>query len=294
MNMKTTLDHLPERQQQEIGIIVDRLREAFKAVYSQGTSPARQSGRILKIILFGSYAKGRWVKDPEHGYVSDYDVLVIVNNEKLVEDYRFWSQVEEGIEEEITAPFSPIVHSLTDVNAQLKEGHYFFKDIRQDGVLLYDGNHKPLVAPGNLSPAEEKDIAERHFSQWFNSAISFRLNYGHGMDRSDFKNAAFELHQATERFLSCTLLVYTNYRPKTHNLKRLLALCVQQEPRFSTIFPQDTKNHRRCFELLKRAYVEARYSEHYTITEEALVWLGERVAALQALTEAVCREKIEA
>jgi HEPN domain-containing protein len=112
------------------------------------------------------------------------------------------------------------------------------------------------------------------------------------MDRGDYKKAAFELHQANERFLSCTLLVYTNYRPKTHNLKRLLALCVQQEPRFNSLFPRDTKHHRRCFELLKRAYVEARYSEHYKITEEELRWLGEQVVALQSLTEAVCREKI--
>jgi predicted nucleotidyltransferase/HEPN domain-containing protein len=290
--MKTSLDHLPEQQQKEIGIIADRLREAFKTVFSQGTSPAKQSGRILKIILFGSYAKGCWVKDPEHGYVSDYDVLVIVNNEKLVEDYRFWSQVEEQIQEEITAPFSPIVHSLTDVNAQLKEGHYFFKDIREDGILLYDGNHKPLVVPGNLSPEEERDIAERHFAQWFKSATTFYKHYAIAVEDSDVKEAAFLLHQTTERFLSCALLVYTNYRPKTHNLKRLLALCVQQEPRFEKLFPQDTKSHRRCFELLKRAYVEARYSEHYSITKEALVWLGEQVAVLQSLTETVCRERI--
>jgi hypothetical protein len=57
--------------------------------------PIEQGGGILKIILFGSYAKGSWVNNPAQGYVSDYDVLVIVNNEKLVEDYRFWNRVEE-------------------------------------------------------------------------------------------------------------------------------------------------------------------------------------------------------
>ncbi|MEJ2610183.1 MAG: hypothetical protein P8179_08865 [Candidatus Thiodiazotropha sp.] len=76
----------------------------------------------------------------------------VCNNKTSVENFRFWTQVEERIQKEITAPFSPIVHSLRDVNAQLKEGHYLFKDIRQDGVLLYDGNHKALVAPRNLSP----------------------------------------------------------------------------------------------------------------------------------------------
>jgi predicted nucleotidyltransferase/HEPN domain-containing protein len=290
--MRTTLDHLPERNQQEIHTLVGLLLEAFTEAFSHTSAPAKRNGRILKIILFGSYAKGSWINDPAHGYVSDYDVLVIVNNEKLVEEYRFWSQVEERVQEKIMTPFSPIVHSLTDVNAQLKEGHYFFKDIRQDGILLYDGNHKELVVPGNLSPIEAKAIAERHFKQWFKSATEFLEFFAIAQDKAYLNKAAFELHQATERFLSCTLLVYTNYRPKTHNLKRLLALCVQQEPRLISLFPQDTKHHRRCFELLKRAYVEARYSEHYKITEEELRWLGEQAVALQALTETVCQEKI--
>jgi len=290
--MKTSLDHLPEQKQQDLQTIVRVLRDEFEAVTSRGTSKPKITGRILKIILFGSHAKDTWVDDPKNGYVSDYDVLVIVNNEKLVDEYRIWSAAEERIERKVTTPFSLIVHSLTDVNAQLKEGHYFFKDIRQDGVLLYDTNRKPLVTPGNLSPEEGKVIAGRHYDQWFNSAVSFLTDFGHGMDRKDYKKAAFELHQAVERFLSCTLLVCTNYRPKTHDIKHLFALCIQQEPRFIPLFPQDTKFNRRCFELLKRAYVDARYSEHYKITEEELTWLAERVEMLQTLTEEVCNRKV--
>ncbi|MEJ2622387.1 MAG: hypothetical protein P8163_19695 [Candidatus Thiodiazotropha sp.] len=92
-----------------------------------------------------------------------------------------------------------------------------------------------------------------------------------------FEKSRFELHQATERFYACSLLVYTNYRPKTHNLKQLLGLCVQQEPRFLPLFPQDTKFH---------------HSEHYKITQEELTWLGEQVKQLQTLTNEVCLEKI--
>jgi hypothetical protein len=44
---------------------------------------------------------------------------------------------------------------------------------------------------------------------------------------------------------------------------------------------------------LRRAYVEARYSEHYAITAEELAWLGERVAVLQGLVREVCRERLE-
>ncbi|MEW8624704.1 MAG: HEPN domain-containing protein [Candidatus Thiodiazotropha sp.] len=290
--MKTSLDHLPESKQRDVSIIVKVLRESFEAVTGQGTSQAKITGRILKIILFGSHAKGSWVDDPENGYVSDYDVLVIVNNEKLVEEYRIWGDAEERIGLKVSAPFSLIVHSLSDVNDRLKEGHYFFKDIRQDGILLYDGNQKPLALPGHLSVEEERAIAERHFEQWFESASRFFFNFKQNFEKGWEKEAAFELHQATERFLSCTLLVFTNYRPKTHNIKHLHALCTEQEPRLMPLFPQDSKFNRRCFGLLKRAYVEARYSEHYKITEDELTWLAEQVAELQELTETVCRERV--
>jgi predicted transcriptional regulator len=45
---------------------------------------------------------------------------------------------------------------------------------------------------------------------------------------------------------------------------------------------------KRCWELLKRAYVEARFSKHYAITAEELAWLAARIADLQARVERSC------
>ena len=49
---------------------------------------------------------------------------------------------------------------------------------------------------------------------------------------------------------------------------------------------------KRCFELLRDAYVKARYSRHYRITGEELALLIERVEELQAVVEGVCRERL--
>ena len=46
------------------------------------------------------------------------------------------------------------------------------------------------------------------------------------------------------------------------------------------------------FEKLKDAYVKARYSKHYRISEEELSWLGERVEELGRVVHIVCSEKI--
>lgn len=68
--------------------------------------------------------------------------------------------------------------------------------------------------------------------------------------------------------------VLTNYKPNTHNLTLLNSLAILQDDRFAEVFPQDSRLYRRRFQLLKRAYVDARYSEHYQITQEELAWLS--------------------
>ncbi|QMV16332.1 HEPN domain-containing protein [Vibrio spartinae] len=290
--MKTALDHLPEYKQRELATISTILRDTLDD-YLQGKAGSKSEFRILKIILFGSHAKGNWVKDPVNGYISDYDILVIVNKAAMVEEDVVWQRAKEQIDRKVTsAPLGLIVHDLNEVNNRLQQGHYFFKDIREEGIELFAATPKPLVEPGDLTEAEKREIARKHYEQWFESASDFLVTYHFDKNRGKLKKSAFELHQSTERFLAGTLLVCTNYLPKSHDIEKLGKLCSQIAPDFATIFPLDSKLHRRSFRRLQRAYIEARYSEHYEITEEELVYLAGEVQRLQELTERVCRDKI--
>ena len=56
----------------------------------------------------------------------------------------------------------------------------------------------------------------------------------------------------------------------------------------------DERRDRRLFQLLKRAYVEARYSKHYRITTEELDQLQARVAGLQETIKTVCARHLRA
>ena len=58
-------------------------------------------------------------------------------------------------------------------------------------------------------------------------------------------------------------------------------------------WPRELKADRSRFEKLKEAYVKARYSKHYKITEEELRWLGERVEELGRAVHAICSERLE-
>ncbi|MGH1438977.1 MAG: HEPN domain-containing protein [Cellvibrionaceae bacterium] len=290
--INTNLNHLPEDKQANIRSIVDVIHDEFDQVVGVATKEAKQRSRIVLILLFGSYAKGTYVNDPENGYISDYDILVVLNEPELVDEYKIWHTVEERTALKTGAPVNVIVHTLREVNQELKQGHYFFKDIREQAIQLYQYNHTELLNPGLLVREEARHIAQNHFEHWFGSANGFFKQYQHAMDDKEFKIAAFLLHQAVERYFSCLLLVHTNYRPKSHNIKMLHSLGLQHFEALKDIFPQNSKFNRRCFQLLKKAYIEARYSEHYSITADELAWLAGETEKLKGMTKVLCEARI--
>jgi uncharacterized protein len=98
------------------------------------------------------------------------------------------------------------------------------------------------------------------------------------------------LHQAAERAYHCALLTQTLYSTKSHNLNFLRAQAERVAPELIPAWPRGSRFEKRCWELLKRAYVEARFSKHYAITDEELAWLAERIADLQARVQRSCQD----
>lgn len=298
--MKSDLDHLPEGKRRELAFVVEAIREGFAFAIERRTMPKLRGGKLLKIILFGSYARGDWVEDPVGRYFSDYDLLVVVDREELTDVPEFWAKTEERLLEELASgrnlrtPVSLIYHSFEDVNEKLKLGRYFFIDIVRDGVLLFEEPGFPFSEPQPLSAEEALRETQEYFDEWFESAGAFLkgAEYYRGIQRP--KEAAFQLHQATERFYHCLFLVRTLYSPKTHNLNQLRALAEAIEPRLKEVWPRGTKSERRCYELLREAYVKARYSRHYRISDEQLAWLSGRVELLQTIVREVCEARIAA
>lgn len=106
------------------------------------------------------------------------------------------------------------------------------------------------------------------------------------------KEAAFLLHQATERLYAGLLLTLTYYTPYNHNIAFLRSLAEGLDRRLYGIWPEDTRRERAMFQKLKEAYTKARYSKHYRISEEELDWLGERVEELGRTVHTICSERI--
>jgi predicted nucleotidyltransferase len=139
----------------------------FAKAIDGGNQPWRKSGRILKIILFGSYARTDWVDEPENGYQSDFDLLIIVSHPNLTEIADYWYIAEDKIQrdEAIGRPVNIIVHSLQEVNQALNRGEYFWVDIARDGIELYDLPGNALATPKPLTASDAYEMALGYFNK---------------------------------------------------------------------------------------------------------------------------------
>jgi HEPN domain-containing protein len=165
--------------------------------------------------------------------------------------------------------------------------------------MLHELPGYTLATPIPPTPADAYETAKGHFEakqvdvrRWLATA---EFQSEQSVDDAGFlKLSAFSLHQAAETAYASFLLVQTFHFPRSHNLKFLRSLAEDKERRLVEAWPRETKLDRRRFELLKRAYVEARYSDAYEISADDLAALAASVGRLRSIVDEVCRERIEA
>jgi predicted nucleotidyltransferase len=281
--VKTSLSYLPQIKQDQILQVVGIIKEVVNPE---------------KIILFGSYAKGTHVDHRYKGkdgilyeYISDYDFLVVTNDnqEPAFElDEKITTRAEK-IQQELNIE----IHEIGYINEGLEFGQYFFSDIVKEGVLLYDTGRVHFSHPKELTPTEKKIIAQRYYDIWFPRGANFLKIITPSVITIDIKIAAFLLHQAAESLYYTVLLVFTDYKPKTHNLKKLRKQAKILSKELFLLFPIETdKTEKHLFDLLKRGYIDARYRLDYHVTNDEINDLIKHLQKMETIVSKICRERI--
>jgi HEPN domain-containing protein/predicted nucleotidyltransferase len=281
--MKTSLSHLPEAKQKEIAHILEIIKE---------------EANPEKVILFGSHARGGWIEDEyvEDGirfsYISDYDFLVVIKKGEIKEQVII-SHIENRCND-FKNVVSPIVHDIEYINDGLRIGQYFFTDIVTEGILLFDTKSFEFEKPAELTLEEEREKAQVYYDNWYPRGETLLKGAGFYLQIPDLKVSVFTLHQATECFYSAALLVYTGYKPKTHNLAKLRNYAKHVSIDLYTIFrsPIINEHEFHLFDLLKRGYIDARYKLDYVITADELKELIAKVTKMQEIVKSICQDKI--
>ncbi len=269
----------------------------------------KSQDKIAFIILFGSFARGNWVYDyyrengVMHEYASDYDIFLITKSKKHA-SIDSAIHLKNSIKKELSKngfdknpldkkhSVTIIIESIDKVNSELKKDRYFFADIKKEGILLYDSGEFKLSEPKELNEQERREIAKEDYDHWIKKGNNFLKTFKLMFDEEQYSDAAFQLHQATESLYHCAILVFTGYKHKSHDLEELGKIAASQSNQFLAIFPKTISEQEKCFELLRSAYIEARYNKDYEISKEQIEYLAQRVGSLKEAVEKTCEGKI--
>lgn len=288
--MKRSIKHLPKRTQEELTALLELI--------------THHVSWCSMVVLYGSYARGGyvlWDEKVEFGvntsYQSDYDIMVVVSkaNIKHVED-RLRTKVipkyHNAFAHRRHASPQFIVEYVDTLNRELGRSQYFFTEVIKYGIKIYDNKEFKLAKPRELSFREIKEFAEDEFNTHYPEGVNF-VKYGNiGLADEAYKSGSFLVNQACERFYNSISLVYTNYRPKSHKINELGARVKEYSRDLSAVFPLNTDFEKRCYDLLCRAYIEARYNKDFVVTKDELAYMLERTEALRVITLRICTEKI--
>ena len=288
--MKNSIDFLPERKQRDLRELAALIRDEVKDV--------------VMIILYGSYAANTYVERDERRdygvrtiYMSDYDLLVVTKRRLGERESTVEARVRERFaagknDENLPRP-QIINESISKLNDALTMGRYFYVEIVAKGIMLYDSGECQLATPGELDYAEIKKMAEEYYDDKFSDGLDFFKGANFYYQEENYHMTAFMLHQATESFLKTIPLVYILYGYKEHDLQFLIEKCKPYTLELAKVFPCDTDEEKRLFDLLRRAYLEARYNKkNFIVTKADIDALVPKIELLRNIVEKVCRERL--
>jgi len=295
--LKTSLNDIPKPLPHDKIVELETIKDIIIKRFQNG----KYDFELEKIILFGSYARGKWVENRsvKNGivdeYKSDFDILVVT--QKGISDSKWMDLylcIDEDIDNrnDIQTEVNIIHHNIHFLNERIKENYYFFTDIAKEGILLYDSGRYELATPGPITPAVQARKSQEDLEYWMEEGDSFYQGFKFYLSNQKYKKAAFLLHQVTECYYAAILLVFTGYKPRGHNLKYLNKQAISIDIRFQEIFPMRNKEEKDLFQLLKKAYIDARYKKDYAININELNYISERVCILGKMTQKICEEEI--
>jgi HEPN domain-containing protein len=196
--------------------------------------------------------------------------------------------------EGIATAVDTIVETLGFVNMHLREGQYFFSEIKHQGIVLYQDKQVQLANAENLTPKRLREIAEFDFNHWFRKANTSIELINRTVELEDFNYAAFLLQQTVEHCYTAIEIIYSRNNPYEHRLERLRMNAKRYVPEIDNCFPQNSDDEKFLFWHLDSAYIGGRYitEDHYKVTREQLDYWEKEAKKLLEITERHCKKRI--
>ncbi len=220
---------------------------------------------------------------PTSQHTGDLFLLILISElgNKTLQDWQ--DKIEANCRHLGTG--SVWVLSTNGFHEWLKQGHQFALNVWQKAVRWYDnGLITQASVPTEPKPADTAEM-EKNRIAGKNRAKEFLVAAELFVARKQYSMAAFMLHQCAEQTLITLVKAQTGYHANTHSIDRLLRLAELVSYQIRDRLPRNTEYEKSRFNLLQKAYIEARYKSDFKVTETDIEYLLPAVRDIVELLE---------
>jgi HEPN domain-containing protein len=214
--------------------------------------------RTTTLIESGIFVMNNGCKEREY---HTFDLLIVTSDALKPEH----NNIVETAEKEALHPIRVhcVTHKMGYVNGAIRNNVRFFCAIVLQGRVLFNQGEQHLIVCENV-PEQDPAI---DWERWSDLAKKYLSLADHSFSNGWYEQTAFLSHQVVESTCIGLLRVFTGYRSKTHNIKRLLKLTQTFSILPGAIFPEITYEERAILKLITKAYSDTRYKEGYEISK---------------------------
>lgn len=218
-------------------------------------------------------------------------LLVLIGDEEKTLEHEVSNKIEDNCR--YLANVLVLVHKEGSVKTGLNTGSRFWNMAMAKGNIIYQATELALPLPEPITEENIISSAIFHWERWGKQGKEFLEGAERYMANSNYRLAAFLLHQAAESVLKAIIQAVIGYKISIHNLSRMLRITLLFTDELKNIFKPDSAEGERLFHFLQSAYSESRYRGDYNPDWESVKLLYKRVGDLIDAAELIYLKSIE-
>jgi HEPN domain-containing protein len=218
-------------------------------------------------------------------------LLILISDDEKTPEHQISNKIEDNCQ--YLAHVHAIVHKINSAKEALINGRRFWSSVIDKGNILYQSEEVTLPAPQEITKEILLARAQFNWKRWGKQGNEFLKGAELYRADSNFRLAAFLLHQSVESVLKAIIQAVIGYRVQMHNLSRLLRLSLLFTDELKEVFELNTTEGAQLYQLLQNAYSQSRYSSSFDPDGDSVSILSKQVTKFNKVAERIYRQYIE-
>ena len=215
-------------------------------------------------------------------------LLILIGDEEKTPEHEVGNKIEDNCQ--YLAPVHAIVHKANSAKEALNIGRRFWSNVVEKGFIVYQSPELLLPEHQEITKEILIERAKFNWERWGVQGNEFLKGAELYRADSNFRLAAFLLHQSVESVLKAIIQTILGYRVQMHNLSRLLRLTLLFSDELKNVFDLRTTEGAQIFTFLQNAYSQSRYNSSFEPNEESVRILAKRVNFFYSTAESIYKQ----